>query len=107
MRQFPHSQSHIRIENVSEISLQSKEKFSLEKDLEVPLELQYKHFFVNFIQAPLHQGRILKVLIFPPVFHSTECMAPFSVTAVSVTLCAPTWSGRFWYLFLPCVPFPS
>lgn len=77
MRQFPHSQSHIRMENISEIYLQCMESFSfLEEDLEVHLELQYKHFLIHFIQAPLHLGRILMVLIFPPAFHSQECLAP-------------------------------
>lgn len=78
----------------------------LEKELEVHLELQYKHFFINFIQAPLHPGRVLMVLIFPPVFHSKECMAP--VLCYS-SACHPLCShmvGGILVAVLPCVSFP-
>lgn len=89
MRQFPHAQSHISMKNVSEISLQCMEIFSFwEKDLEVHLGLQYKHFFIDFTQAPLHLGRILMLLIFPPQFFTPRRAWPlFSVLPVP-----PTWS---------------
>lgn len=103
MRQFPHAQSHIRMENVSEISLQCMENFSfLEKDLEVHFGLQCKHFFIDFIPAALHLGRILMLLIFPPGFSLQGGHGPCSLFCQ----CLPHGPGVFWDLFLLCVPFP-
>lgn len=106
MRQFPHSQSHIRMENVSEISLQCMKKISLlEKDSEVHLELQYNHFFINFIQALLQLGRILTLLIFPQFFTPRSAWPLFSVMPVPLTLCSHMVRGIL-VPVLSCVSFP-
>lgn len=59
------------------------------------IELQYKHIFINSIQAPLHLGRILTVLIFPPVFHSKECMASVLCCASASDLLLPPGQEYF------------
>lgn len=76
MRQFPHSQSHLRVENVYAISLQNSPCYLLGKGLGTAALTSGQEPFCSFHSSTTSPGKNCNVLLTMPTFtlgfHSKE-----------------------------------